>query len=448
MSIEDLLPDQEPKEQDPSPEPGIRTPHPSMGDLLSETDQLFSRVNQNVNLMEKIDNVASNLESIAATVAQEGALNDYNRRVIAAAFKGLTGSNLLQDRVVALEDDEGADDAFKDEALDKAQEGTLAEFVVTLKRMFYDNWGDTKNWYSKSISLRDAVSRKNKDTREAAAKIQGDPKTPEFIYKENLDVDNDGKVSHQELVVGLQAMLTFTERRLTAKVDKDYEDYIVGCQHVVDGYKTKAEVDESELLRFKNLYTPSPEVLTSPVEDKALRSKLTDSETAELIQSRPFPGNTFVVMSKPAAKSGSTPYSFIEDTWIRLYTEETEEKEGVKVRTFYPNQIIYIADIVEKLIDSLLYFDKSWERRDRFMGRVFSSLDKTVSVISSKLTDSTQDQKTDEQLRGLTRIMIKSIQLDNTFNVMLINHVIKIAAQCDELSRACLLQYSEQEPAA
>ena len=75
------------------------------------------------------------------------------------------------------------------------------------------------------------------------------------------------------------------------------------------------------------------------------------------------------------------------------------------------------------------------------MTKVFGSLDKTISVISGKLTDSSLDKKTDAELRGLCRIMIRAIQLDNTFNSMLINHVIKITAQTNDLNNACLLQY-------
>ena len=257
-----------------------------------------------------------------------------------------------------------------------------------------------------------------------------------------MDVDNNGKVSYPELSAGLDAMLAFTEKRLTAKVDKEFEDFVIGIQRLVDGYKSKSEVDETELLKYKNLYTPPPEVTTSPLSDKTVQAKLTDSDTAELIQSKRFPGGTYVVISTPGNKSGATPYSFIEDTWIKLYTDkEAEEKESVKVRTFYPNQIVYISDIIASLLDSLTYFDKSWERRDRFMTKVFGSLDKTISVISGKLTDSSLDKKTDAELRGLCRIMIRAIQLDNTFNSMLINHVIKITAQTNDLNNACLLQY-------
>ena len=64
-------------------------------------------------------------------------------------------------------------------------------------------------------------------------------------------------------------------------------------------------------------------------------------------------------------------------------------------------------------------------------------------MLSDKLTDSSQDKKTDEELRGLTRMMIRSIQLDNTFNSMLINYVIKITAQLNELNNVYLLQYNQ-----
>ena len=446
MSLENILDrNQEEANQTASATKVDQVYNPTMGDLLSETDQLYSKVAGNNDLMTKIEAITGDLEHISANIAQEGGLTDYSRTVLARTHRVLTGVDLIGGRLLALESVDGADDQFKDGVIAEVQQNTLNEFLVALKRMFYDNWGDTKNWYGKVTSIRESIRRKNADTSDRAVKVKGDPKTPEFTFKDNIDVDNDGKVSHQELLTGLQAMLTYTEKRLTTKVDKEFEDFIVGIQRLVESFKAKAEIDETELLKYKNLYTPPPEVLTSKVEDPKIRGALTDSTGSELIMSRPFPGATFVVMSSPGGKTGATPYSFIEDTWIRLYTEPSaESKDSVKVRTFYPNQIINICEAVTSLIDSLAYFDKSWERRDRFMNRVFASLDKTIGIISEKLTDSTQDKKLEEQLRAITRIMIHAIQIDNTFNSMLINHVIKVAAQTNDLCNACLLQYTDE----
>lgn len=92
---------------------------------------------------------------------------------------------------------------------------------------------------------------------------------------------------------------------------------------------------------------------------------------------------------KPSAQSGATPYSFIEDTWAKLYVEDQGEKKNeVHVRTFYPNQILHMSELIGQLLDSLGYFDKSWERRDKFMTKVFTSLDKTISLLSENLLDS------------------------------------------------------------
>ena len=443
MSIEHSLSEVEKQQaEEASPTPVGRVYNPSAAELLSESDRLYGKVSESSDLSSKIENVTEQLETIQAEVALEGGLSDYSRSVISKAYKALVGQDLLGGRLLALESVDGADDDFKDGIVEEVQNNTLNDFLVALKRSFYNNWGDTKSWYSKVTSIRETVLRKNIDCKDRASKVTGDPKTQEFIFKENLDVDNNGKVSYPELSAGLDAMLAFTEKRLTAKVDKEFEDFVVGIQRLVDGYKSKSEVDETELLKYKNLYTPPPEVTTSPLSDKTVQAKLTDSDTAELIQSKRFPGGTYVVISTPGNKSGATPYSFIENTWIKLYTDkEAEEKESVKVRTFYPNQIVYISDIIASLLDSLTYFDKSWERRDRFMTKVFGSLDKTISVISGKLTDSSLDKKTDAELRGLCRIMIRAIQLDNTFNSMLINHVIKITAQTNDLNNACLLQY-------
>lgn len=443
MSIENLLTEAQQEEAaNVSPEPIDKVYNPSAAELLSETDKLYGKVSESRDLVSKIENVTSELENIQAEVVQEGGLSDYSRSVISRTYKALVGQDLIGNRLLAIESADGADDEFKNGVVEEVQSNTLNEFLIALKRTFYDNWGDTKAWYSKVVSLREAVLRKNTDIKTRATKVTGDPKSTEFVFKENIDVDNNGKVSYQELLTGLEAMLAFTEKRLTAKVDKEFEDYVVGIQRLVDGYKTKAEVDETELLKYKNLYTPPPEVSTKPLEDGTVRTRLTDSETAELIQTKRFPGATYAVISSPGAKSGATPYSFITDTWIKLYTDQSAvEKESVKVRTFYPNQIVSLTDIIQHLMDSLAYFDKSWERRDRFMTKVFASLDKTVSVISEKLTDSSSDKKTDAELRGLCRVMIRSIQLDNTFNSMLINHVIRITAQINDLNNVCLIQY-------
>lgn len=446
MSIEQSLSEvQEQQAEEVSPDLVAKVHNPTAAELLTETDQLFSKVSESRDLSSKIESVTEQLENIQSEVVQEGGLSDYSRKLISRTYKSLVGQDLIGDRLLALEGADGADEQFKNEVVEEVQQNTLNEFLLALKRSFYNNWGDTKSWYGKVVSLRETIIRKNADIKERASKVTGDPKSAEFVFKDNIDVDNNGKISYQEMLTGLEAMLAFTEKRLTAKVDKEFEDFVVGVQRIVDGYKVKAEVDETELLKYKNLYTPPPEVSTQPLSDRNVRAQLTDSDTAELIQSKRFPGSAFVVISTPGAKSGATPYSFIDDTWIKLYVDKSaEEKESVKVRTFYPNQIVYISDLVQQLMDSLAYFDKSWERRDRFMTKVFASLDKTVGVISDKLTDSTSDKKTDAELRGLCRVMIRSIQLDNTFNSMLINHVIRIAAQVNDLNNVCLIQYQSE----
>lgn len=446
MSIEQSLSEvQEQQAEEVSPDLVTKVHNPTVAELLAETDQLFNKVSESRDLSSKIESVTEQLETIQAEVVQEGGLSDYSRKLISRTYKTLVGKDLIGDRLIALEGADGADDEFKDGVVQEIQQNTLNEFLLALKRTFYNNWGDTKSWYGKVVSLRETIIRKNADIKERASKVTGDPKSAEFVFKDNIDVDNNGKISYQEMLTGLEAMLAFTEKRLTAKVDKEFEDFVIGVQRIVDGYKVKAEVDETELLKYKNLYTPPPEVSTQPLSDRNVRAQLTDSDSAELIQSKRFPGSAFVVISTPGAKSGATPYSFIEDTWIKLYTDKAaEEKESVKVRTFYPNQIVYISDLVQQLMDSLAYFDKSWERRDRFMTKVFASLDKTVGVISDKLTDSSSDKKTDAELRGLCRVMIRSIQLDNTFNSMLINHVIRISAQVNDLNNVCLIQYQSE----
>lgn len=445
MSIEQHLNEAQQQEaENASPTQVDKYYNPTAADLLTETSNLYNKVSDSQNLSAKIEATTEALETIQAEVIQESGLSDHSRAVISKAYKALVGQDLLGDRLHALESADGADDEFKTGVVEEVQNNTLTDFLVALKRSFYTNWGDTKSWYSKVTSLRESLIRKNVDIKDRATKSKGDPKTTEFTFKENIDVDNNGKVSYQELLLGLENMLAFTEKRLSVKVDKEFEDYVVSEQRLIEAYKTKSEVDETELLKYKSLYTPPPEVITMPLKDSSIRAQLTDSDTAELIQSKPFPGGAFVVISTPGNKSGATPYSFIEDTWIKLYIDKkAEDKDSVKVNTFYPNQVVYISDVVASLLESLEYFDKSWERRDRFMTKVFGSLDKTIAVISSKLTDSSADKKTDAELRGLCRIMIRSIQLDNTFNSMLINHVIKTVAQTNDLNSVCLLQFND-----
>ena len=83
MGIEHLLDNsQEQANRTASAEPVEQVYNPSMGELLSETDQLYSKVAANNNLMTKIEAVTADLETISADVAQEGGLTDYSRKVL------------------------------------------------------------------------------------------------------------------------------------------------------------------------------------------------------------------------------------------------------------------------------------------------------------------------------------------------------------------------------
>ena len=156
---------------------------PSMADLLSESDQLYTRVAGGTDLLAKIENVTEHLEEIAAVTSQESGLSDYSRSLISNVHKTLTGQPFMADRLLALESVDGADNEFKDGVVAEIQKNTLNEFLVGLKSTFYSSWGDTKSWYAKAVSLREAIDKKNKDTMDRSSKVTGDPKTLEFIFK-------------------------------------------------------------------------------------------------------------------------------------------------------------------------------------------------------------------------------------------------------------------------
>ncbi len=206
---------------DTTPAPYIQTP--SMGQLLQEADTMYSRVTAGADLVSKIENVTEHLEHINAEIAQEGGLSDLSRAMISKTHKLLTGVDVMVSRVNALETAD-ADSEFKNDVVQEIQKNTLNEFLVALKEKFYDSWGDTKSWYGKIVSIRETIIKKNAETLERASKVTGDPKALEFQFKENLDVDNNGKVSFQELLTGIEAMLGYTEKRLNVKVDKNFED--------------------------------------------------------------------------------------------------------------------------------------------------------------------------------------------------------------------------------
>ena len=227
-------------------------------------------------------------------------------------------------------------------------------------------------------------------------------------------------------------------------MDKNFEDFIVGCQRVVDGYKSKGEADYTELLKYKDLYSPPPEVLTSELEDKTVKAQLTDSDSAKLIQTRRFPGATYVVISAPGTEQKATPVSFIEDTWVKLYTEKSAaEKDSIKVRTFYPNQIVHLATELSKGLDSLGYFDKSWERRDKFQSKLEREVDQIVKEVDQEDHDKV-DSTVQRAVRQYAEAFTASVRRRTTFESQFISYALNTASAMLNYSERSLAQHKSK----
>lgn len=420
---------------------------PEMSDLIAETNDLYQKLEQDHNLSDKIDQGVEQMEElnqVTAVAAEAAPLTAQQLRFAGLIIKQSTGENVLGHNLMGMENAEDDNKHQTRIALETIKE-TLRSFYQALKRTFYSIWASIKTWYIKVASLRASIERKAKDLLEKANAVTGSPKESSFEFKRAKDLHNDRKLSYQTLYPAFDNLIKFTSQSLNVKRDSEFENFISTAEKMVEKLKASADsdVDDTDLVKFEGLFIPTPATPTTSVDDPELKKIYQDAENNTLIITKAFPGDRAAIISSPSSTAGLSPVEHIRNCWIRLAPNKAKpaDIDGITVRTFYPAQVARFAEMVQESCDAILFFDKAWQRRDRFMNKIFKELDRQIDQIDKGLTDSSSDTKVENETKGLIRAIITAIKRSNTFNANLINYNLKVSAAVLDLGNACLLQY-------
>lgn len=418
---------------------------PEMSDLIAETNELYRGVEDDTDLSDKIEQGVEQMEelSLVTQVATESApLSAQAMRMVAIVVKQSTGEDVIGTNLMGMENVVDDSRYQTNIALESIRE-TLRAFYQAVKRTFYSIWAKIKDWYIKVASLRASIERKAKELIDKASEVTGTANTASFDFARANALHNGKKLSYQTLLPSFDILIKFTNQSLNVKRDTDFENFISTAEEMVKKLVTAMDGgDDTELLKFSSLYAPAPSVSTSDITDEALKKIYQDEDNNTLTITKAFPGDFAAIISRPNEKM-SDPINFVRQCWIRLApnTAKHSNVDSVSVKTLYPTQVAKFGEMVLESCDSILFFDKAWQRRDKFMNKIFKELDKQVDEIDKGLTDSSADAAKEEIAKKLIRSTIAAIKRNNTFNTNLINYNLKVCAAVLELGRACLNQY-------
>ena len=418
---------------------------PEMSDLIAETNELYRGVEDDTDLSDKIEQGVEQMEelSLVTQVATESApLSAQAMRMVAIVVKQSTGEDVIGTNLMGMENVVDDSRYQTNIALESIRE-TLRAFYQAVKRTFYSIWAKIKDWYIKVASLRASIERKAKELIDKASEVTGTANTASFDFARANALHSGKKLSYQTLMPSFDVLIKFTNQSLNVKRDTDFENFISTAEEMVKKLVTSMDGgDDTELLKFSSLYAPAPSVSTSDITDEALKKIYQDEDNNTLTITKAFPGDFAAIISRPNEKM-SDPINFVRQCWIRLApnTAKHSNVDSVSVKTLYPTQVAKFGEMVLESCDSILFFDKAWQRRDKFMNKIFKELDKQVDEIDKGLTDSSADAAKEEIAKKLIRSTIAAIKRNNTFNTNLINYNLKVCAAVLELGRACLNQY-------
>ena len=118
----------------------------------------------------------------------------------------------------------------------------------------------------------------------------------------------------------------------------------------------------------------------------------------------------------------------------REYNEQV-----VSAETLHPAQVADICDTIIDLNEQISFYEKAWQRRDKFMSKVLKELDKSIERIDQ---EDLQEGK-DKEYKKTTRAILAAIKRSNTYNASLLNLVLAVSAGSLSYCDASLTMYKQ-----
>lgn len=412
-----------------------------VSDILSEASEIYDQVNEISSQNDNIDNALELTEEIAKApggVIQES-FSTVNTKLLKTVMESIVGFDITARYNVKMED--GMNITQGNLVFESVRE-IVKDFWAALKASFNATWAKLKSWYITITSASESLIAKSNKIRARAERLGSSPKERRFDFKAYEAIHVDGKLNATIMREGLKTIDGVLEQTLNVRSTNEVENFIEAAEDALDNFiknSTATNPDSSWVNRFDDLYRPAVKVKTTPLNDKKIQDKiLYDPKNAEYNITDMMLGDTRVVYSKLNATSQLTMYEKIGLIAARLVRDDSKDRGAtISVDTLFPEQISSICDTVNTLNEQVTFYEKAWQRRDKFMNRVISTLDKSIE----KIDNEDMELGHDKVYKKTTRAILNAIKRSNTFNSSLINYVVRVSASSLAYCEASLAMY-------
>lgn len=403
----------------------------NVSDVLEEANNIYNEItdvseaNSNIeNALDTAEEVGASLEGIKTESIDATAL-----RLVKLNMESVLGFDLIQAIKAGIKMEDGAN-TTQAKLIQESVNGVIRDFWQALKNSFNAIWARLKSWYITVTSASESLIKQANKIKSKAERITVAPTERKFEFKKYKAIHVGGKLSSPLLRTGLKDLKVIVEQALNVRSTNEVENFISGAENALEDFvksSTAANADSSWVKRFSDLYTPSVGVKTDHVIEPYVKEQIIfDEQNAEYKQTPTLPGNKVIVYSSLKEASTLPMYEALALISARAANKDKREynEQAIQAETLHPAQISDICDTIIDLNEQISFYEKAWQRRDKFMNKVLKELDKSIERIDQ---EDLQEGK-DKEYKKTTRAILAAIKRSNTYNASLLNMVLAVSA--------------------
>lgn len=403
----------------------------NVSDVLEEANNIYNEITTTSEDNTNIDHALDMAEEVGASLEgiKTESIDPVTLKLLKVNMEAVLGFDLVTALKAGIKMEDGTN-TTQTKMVHESVQGVIRDFWQALKNSFNALWARLKSWYITVTSAAESLVTKANKIKSKAERLSQSPTERNFEFKKYSAIHVGGKVNAGLLRTGLKDLKGIVEQALNVRTTNEVENFISGAENALEDFvksSTASNADASWVRRFSDLYTPSVGVRTDKVIEPFIKEQIIfDEQNAEYKQTAVIPGNKVIVYSALKETSTVPMYEGLGLISARVVNKDKRDynEQAVQAETLHPAQILDICESVIELADHVSFYEKAWQRRDKFMGKVLKELDKSIERIDQ---EDLQEGK-DKEFKKTTRAILAAIKRSNTYNASLLNMVLAISA--------------------
>ena len=418
----------------------------NVSDVLEEANNIYNEITTTSEDNSNIDHALDMAEEVGASLegVKQESVDSTTLRLVKLNMESILGFDLIQELKAGIKMEDGAN-TTQTKMIQESIQGIIRDFWQALKNSFNAIWARLKTWYITVTSASESLIKKANKIKDKAERIATSPTERKFEFKNYKAIHVGGKVSSPLLRTSLKDLKALVEQALNVRSTNEVENFISGAENALEDFVKSSNTnnaDASWVKRFSDLYTPSVGVKTDQVIEPFIKEQIIfDEQNAEYKQSSTLPGNKVIVYSSLKETSTVPMHEGLGLISARVVNKDKREynEQVVSAETLHPAQVADICDTIIDLNEQISFYEKAWQRRDKFMSKVLKELDKSIERIDQ---EDLQEGK-DKEYKKTTRAILAAIKRSNTYNASLLNLVLAVSAGSLSYCDASLAMYKQ-----